>query len=117
MGLIQEFKEFAVKGNVMDMAVGIVLGVAFNKIVQSLVNDIIMPPIGMLIQGVPFKDLRVVLKPGVAASDGVTAIPEVAILYGQFTNTIVEFVIVAFSVFMVVKVMNRVVMNRLLVKT
>ncbi len=112
MSLLQEFKEFAVKGNVIDMAVGIVLGVAFNKIVQSLVNDLIMPPIGMLIQGVPFKDLRVVLKPAVVAAEGVKASPEVAMLYGQFINTVVEFVIVAFSVFMVVKVMNKVMRKR-----
>ncbi|MEX0774832.1 MAG: large-conductance mechanosensitive channel protein MscL [Phycisphaeraceae bacterium] len=112
MGLLQEFKEFAVKGNVIDMAVGIVLGVAFNKIVTSLVNDVIMPPIGMIIGNVPFKDLRVVLKEGTIAPGTTELAGEVAIRYGALVNTVIEFVIVAFSVFMVVKVMNTLIKKR-----
>lgn len=113
MGLLQEFKAFAVKGNVIDMAVGIVVGVAFNKIVTSLVNDIIMPPIGWIIRGVPFKDLAVVLKDPVAdPKNPVLMLPAVTIRYGMFINTILEFIVIAFSVFMVVKFMNRLITKR-----
>lgn len=111
MGVLQEFKEFAVKGNVLDMAIGIIIGVAFNKIVTSLVNDIIMPPIGMLLGGVEFKDLEFVLRRAVLEPGG-EQVPAVAIRYGQFINTIVEFVIIAFSAFVVVKVMNRIIRRR-----
>ncbi len=106
MGFWQEFKEFAVKGNALDMAIGIILGAAFNKIVNSLVNDILMPPLGILIGGVDFKNLQVVLK------DAVADVPAVVIRYGQFVNTIIEFLIVALSVFVVVKVMNRLIKAR-----
>jgi len=106
MGFWQEFKEFAVKGNALDMAVGIIIGAAFNKIVNSLVNDILMPPLGILIGGVDFKNLEIVLK------DAAAAAPPVVIRYGMFINTIIEFLIVALSVFVVVKVMNRVVKAR-----
>ena len=118
MGFVSEFKEFAVKGNAMDMAVGIIIGAAFNKIVQSIVNDLIMPPIGMIIGGVDFKNLRVPLKEGVTevkdAAGAVTtpAIAEVAIRYGSFINTVIEFLIVAFSVFCIVKFMNRLIRKR-----
>lgn len=124
MGLIQEFKEFAVKGNALDMAVGIILGAAFNKIVQSLVNDIIMPPIGMALGRVDFKDLKAVLLEGVpgvtevkdAAGNvvvpAVVGVNEVAIRYGAFINEVINFLIVAFSVFMIVKVMNQVIKKR-----
>ncbi len=111
MGFIQEFKEFAVKGNAMDMAVGIIIGAAFNKIVNSLVNDIIMPPLGMILGEVEFKDLQYTLKAASIAEDG-TEVPDVAIRYGMFINTIVEFLIVAFSVFIVVKMMNKVIRRR-----
>lgn len=108
MGLLQEFKAFAVKGNVIDMAVGIVIGVAFNKIVTSLVNDVVMPPVGYLISGVPFKDLQAVLKDAVTdPTTGAVLKPAVAIHYGLFINSVLEFLIVAFSVFMVVKFVNR----------
>lgn len=110
MGFMQEFKEFAVKGNAMDMAVGIIIGAAFNKIVQSIVNDLIMPPIGMAIGGVDFKNLQLVLKDA-AVVDG-KDIPAVAIRYGMFLNTVIEFVIVAFSVFCLVKFMNRLIRKR-----
>ena len=112
---MQEYKEFSVKCNAIDMAVGIIVGGAFNKIVTSLVNDIVMPPIGVLLGNVDFTDLKYVLqaaKPAVEevvneAGEVVTAaaaeMPEVAIRYGAFCNTIIEFVITAFTVFVVVK--------------
>jgi large conductance mechanosensitive channel len=111
MSFIQEFKEFAVKGNAVDMAVGIILGAAFNKIVNSLVNDIFMPPLGFLISGVEFRDLQIVIRDAGMNELG-QAVPEVAIRYGAFINTLIEFVIVAFSVFVVVKVMNKVIKAR-----
>ncbi len=111
MGFIQEFRDFAVKGNALDMAVGIILGAAFNKIVTSLVNDIIMPPLGILIGGVDFKNLQVVMRDARVNEAG-AEVAAVAIRYGLFINTVIEFLIVAFSVFMVVKVMNRVIRKR-----
>lgn len=111
MGLFQEFKEFAVKGNVIDMAVGIVIGMAFNAIVTSLVNDIIMPPIGYLLGGAEFKHLQWVLRPAGVDDTGAT-IPEVAIRYGQFINVILQFFIIAFSAFIVIKIMNRIIRAR-----
>lgn len=102
MSMMQEFKTFAMRGNVIDMAVGIVIGGAFSKIVSSLVADVIMPPLGMLIAGVPFRSLAVVLK---QATDDA---PEVAIRYGQFILTIVDFIIIAVVIFMVVKGINTV---------
>jgi large conductance mechanosensitive channel len=101
MGMLKEFKEFAMRGNVVDLAVGIVIGGAFGKIVTSLVNDLIMPPVGMLIGGVDFSSLAFTLKP----AEGEHA--AVVIRYGTFANTVVDFVIVAFAIFLVVKVMNR----------
>jgi len=100
MSFFQEFKEFATKGNVVDMAVGVIIGGAFGKIVTSLVNDIVMPPIGVLIGGINFKDLSVVLKPGVGDT------PPVAIKYGLFINTVLEFIIVAMVIFFAIKAMN-----------
>jgi large conductance mechanosensitive channel len=110
MGLIQEFKEFAVKGNAMDMAVGIILGAAFNNVVQSIVNDLVMPPIGMALGQVDFKDLRIVLKEGDETVKPV--VTEVAIRYGMFLNTCINFLIVAFSIFVVVKIMNKAIAAR-----
>ena len=101
MSLVKEFKEFAMKGNVIDMAVGIIIGAAFGKIVSSLVSDIIMPPIGLLIGGVDFSKLRIVIQ---AAHDKV---PEVAIRYGQFIQTALDFTIVAFAIFMALKAINK----------
>lgn len=100
MSIISEFKEFAVKGNAVDMAVGIVIGAAFGKIVTSLVTDVIMPPVGMLLGGVDFKNLKLTLK---AATDGV---PAVTLNYGLFVNNIIDFLIIAFSIFLVVKGIN-----------
>ena len=101
MSIVSEFREFAVKGNMMDMAVGIIIGGAFGKIVNSLVSDVIMPPIGMLLGQVDFKDLAITLK---AAEEGVAA---VTLNYGMFVQNVVDFLIIAFSVFMMVKVINR----------
>jgi large conductance mechanosensitive channel len=100
MTIIKEFKEFVVKGNAVDMAVGIVIGASFGKIVTSLVNDVMMPPIGLVLGGVDFKNLRVVLKPATAE------IPAVSLNYGLFINTLLDFLIVAFCVFLMVKVVN-----------
>ncbi len=100
MGFAKEFKAFAMRGNVMDMAVGIVIGVAFGKIVTSLVNDIIMPPIGVLMGGVDFSHLAVTLKAAVGDE------PAVALKYGAFLSTIIDFLIVAFAIFMVIKGLN-----------
>jgi len=99
--MMQEFKDFAMKGNVIDMAVGIVVGVAFGKIISSFVADIVMPPIGLVTGGVDFSDLSIILK---EAGEGVEA---VAINYGQFLNTLIDFVIIAFAIFMVIKQLNR----------
>ena len=98
--MLKEFKEFALKGNVVDLAVGVIIGGAFGKIVTSLVNDIIMPIIGILLNGVNFTDLKYVIKP--ASGD----IPESAILYGSFIQNIVDFLIIAFCIFLMVKAMN-----------
>jgi len=106
MGWLQEFREFAVKGNAVDVAVGIILGAAFNKIVTSLVNDVIMPPLGMATAGADIPDLAITLRAAVGET------PAVQVRYGSFFNTIIEFAIVALSVFVVVKMMNRVVRKR-----
>ena len=106
MGFLKEFKAFALKGNVMDMAVGVIIGGAFGKIVTSLVNDIIMPPIGLLIGGVDFSNLKLVIKKAVVES-GAEVAPAVTWNYGAFIQQVVDFTILAFCVFMMVKVMNK----------
>ena len=106
MGMMQEFKAFAMRGNVMDMAVGIVIGGAFGKIVSSLVSDVIMPPIGLITGGIDFSAMKWVIKPA-DDSDPKHKIAEVAINYGTFINTIITFIIIAFAIFMVIKLMNR----------
>ena len=106
MSIMKEFKEFAMKGNVVDMAVGFILGGAFSTIVKSMVSDIIMPPIGLLLGGVDFSELKLVLKEGVEASDGVDAVAEVAINYGLFINNVISFLIVAMCLFFIIKGMN-----------
>ena len=111
MTVIEEFKAFALKGNVVDMAVGIVMGVAFNKIVTSLVNDIIMPPLGLAIGGTEFKDLAYTLRDASVDPMG-NELSGVAIRYGLFTNTVIEFLIIAMSCFLVVKMMNRIIRKR-----
>ena len=103
MGLLSEFREFAVKGNVVDLAVGVIIGGAFNKIVDSLVNQVVMPPIGLALGGIDFSKLQFVLKP----DDPATAASElVAIQYGAFINTLIQFLIVAWVIFMLVKGVN-----------
>jgi large conductance mechanosensitive channel len=99
--MFKEFKEFVMRGNVVDLAVGVIIGGAFGKIVSSLVSDILMPPIGMVLGKVDFKDLSLVLKP---ATDTAKA---VSVNYGVFLNAVIDFTIVAFCIFMVVKVMSR----------
>ena len=101
MSIIKEFKEFAVKGNVVDMAVGIIIGAAFGKIVSSFVADVIMPPLGLLIGGVDFTDLVITLKAATPDADAV------AIAYGRFIQTLLDFIIIAFAIFMVIKGLNR----------
>ena len=101
MGFLKEFRDFAVKGTVMDMAVGVIIGGAFGKIVTSLVNDILMPPIGILLGNVDFKDLTLVLK---KATDD---LPAVTWNYGAFIQQVVDFTILAFCVFLIVKFMNK----------
>jgi len=100
MSIVSEFKEFAIKGNAVDMAVGIVIGAGFGKIVSSMVSDIIMPPVGLLIGGVDFKNLKLILK--AATAD----MPAVTLNYGLFINSVIDFTIVAFSIFLVVKGLN-----------
>jgi large conductance mechanosensitive channel len=100
MGMMKEFKDFAMKGNVIDMAVGIVIGGAFGKIIGSLVTDVIMPPIGILLGGVDFSNLSLVIKEATEAAEAVT------LNYGVFINTVVEFTIIAFAIFMVIKGIN-----------
>ena len=103
MGMLKEFKEFAVKGSVVDLAIGVIVGASFGKIVTSLVEQVIMPPIGLLLGGVDFSNLKWVLT---AENPATEAIEEVAIQYGAFINTLIQFLIVAFVVFLVVKGIN-----------
>ena len=103
---LQEFKEFAVKGNVVDMAVGVIIGGAFGKIVTSVVNDIIMPPIGLLVGGVNFKDLKFVMKDAVLAADGTVETAAVTLNYGNFLQQTFDFLIIALSVFLMVRVIS-----------
>ena len=106
-GFIAEFKKFIARGNVMDMAVGVIIGGAFGKISTSLVNDIIMPAVSMLTGGVDFSNWKIVLKQAVAGADGVIdASTEVAIRYGSFLATIIDFLIIAFAVFCLIKFIN-----------
>ncbi len=109
MGMIGEFKEFAMRGNVVDLAVGVVIGAAFGKIVTALVDKVIMPPIGLLIGGVDFSKWAITLKEAGVDAAG-KEIPAVVLGLGEFLNAVIQFVIVAFAIFMVVKAINR--MNR-----
>jgi large conductance mechanosensitive channel len=102
LGLFKEFRDFIARGNVVDLAVGVIIGAAFGKIVTSLVDQVIMPPIGILTGGVDFSQMKIVLK----AADPATKHAEVAILYGAFINTLIQFLIIAFVVFLLVKAVN-----------
>jgi large conductance mechanosensitive channel len=107
MGMLSEFKEFAMKGNVVDLAVGVIIGAAFGKIVSSLVDGVIMPVVGNLVGGVNFSELSIVLTDAVIGPDGKEAAAAVAIKYGAFLQTVIDFIIIAFVLFAVIKAMNR----------
>jgi len=106
MGLIKEFKEFASKGSVVDLAVGIIIGAAFGKIVTSLVNDILMPPLGMLIGGLNFTDIKFVIQEAYLDGAGKT-LPAVTLNIGNFIQTLIDFLIIAFALFMIIKGINK----------
>lgn len=106
MSMLQDFKEFAMRGNVLDMAVGVVIGAAFGKIVTSLVNDVIMPPLGWVTGGIDFSAMKVVIRPA-DNSNPAHKIPEIAIAYGSFINSILAFLIVAFAIFLLIKIVNK----------
>ena len=106
MGMMSEFKEFAMKGNVIDLAVGVVIGAAFGKIVTALVDKVVMPPIGLLIGGVDFSKLGITLKQATVDAAG-KEVPAVVIAYGELINAVIQFLIVAWAIFLVVKAINR----------
>lgn len=107
MGFITEFKEFAMRGNVIDLAVGVVIGGAFGKIVSSLVNDVVMPVVGKMLGGVNFSELAMVLTPAQLGADGKEVAAAVALRYGAFIQSIIDFALIAFAVFMAIKLINR----------
>lgn len=106
MGFFQEFKEFVSRGSVVDMAVGVVVGGAFGKVVTSFVNDVLMPPIGMLVGGLDFKEMKWIIQPGTLDEAG-ELVGEVAVSYGMFIQTIIDFLIIALAIFTVIRAMNR----------
>ncbi len=108
MGFLKEFKEFAVKGNMIDMAVGIIIGTAFNKVVDVLVKQVVMPPLSMMTEGVNYSSRRIVLREGVPEQPGVSpALEEIAIGYGALVEALLDFFIIGMTIFLVVKLMNR----------
>lgn len=108
MGIFKEFKEFAVKGNMIDMAVGIIIGTAFNKVVDVLVKQVVLPPLSLLTDGINFAERKIVLREGlVATGDSETEVTEIAIGYGALIEALLDFVIIGFTIFLVVKFMNR----------
>ena len=109
--MMQEFKSFAMRGNVVDMAVGIIIGAAFGKIVSSLVADVVTPPLGLLIGGIDFSSLAITMKAATLRPDGAILNPAVTINYGKFIQASVDFIIVAFAIFMMIKLMNRIKKN------
>ena len=106
MKLLDEFKQFAMRGNVVDMAVGIIIGGAFGKIVSSFVSDVIMPPLGILIGGVNFTDLKITIKSQIVDAAGTVVNPAVTINYGNFIQVVFDFIIIAFAIFAMIKIMN-----------
>jgi large conductance mechanosensitive channel len=108
MGIVAEFKEFAMKGNVVDLAIGVIIGTAFGKIVTSLVEGVFMPIIGYLINGVDFSKLAYPLAPAVIGPDGKETAAAVVVKYGAFAQTIIDFMIIAFVLFVVIKIMNKI---------
>ncbi len=107
MGIIKEFKEFAIKGNMVDMAVGIIIGTAFNSVVNTLVSQIVMPPLSLMTGNINFADKKKILKEAEFAADGSVLAEEVAIGYGLLIETMIDFLIIGFTIFLVVKLMNR----------
>ncbi|MDO6759200.1 large conductance mechanosensitive channel protein MscL [Tamlana sp. 2_MG-2023] len=107
MKLIKEFKEFAVKGNMIDMAIGIIIGTSFNKVIDVLVKQVFLPPLSVLTEGVNFEDKKIILEDAVLDASGAVTKAEIAIGYGAFCEVVIDFLIVGFTVFLVVKVMNR----------
>ena len=101
--IIAEFKEFAIKGNMLDMAIGVIIGAAFNKIITSLVNDVIMPLISMLTGGISVSEWKYVITPAVLDEAGAVVTPEVAFMYGNFIQTVIDFLIISFCIFVVLK--------------
>lgn len=107
MKLIKEFKEFAVKGNMMDMAIGIIIGTAFNKVVDVLAKEVLLPPLSLLSDGVNFENKKLILREAVADASGSVIVSEVAVAYGTLISVFIDFVIIGFTVFVIVKFMNR----------
>lgn len=107
MGLFKDFREFAVKGNMIDMAIGIIIGTAFNKVVDVLVKQVIMPPLSILTSGVNYADRKFVLRDAIPATEGVEAVEAVAVGYGMLIQVFIDFIIIGFTVFIIVKFMNR----------
>ena len=107
MGMVSEFKEFAMKGNLVDMAVGFVMGTAFATVVTSFINDIFMPPLGKVMGGVDFGQMKYVIQEATLNADGTVAAEEVAVRWGAFINAFISFLIVAFVMFMIIKAMNK----------
>jgi len=107
MKLLKEFKEFAVKGNMMDMAIGIIIGAAFNKVIDVLAKQVLLPPLSMLSDGTNFQDKRLILREGVTDASGAITISEVAVEYGKLFEVFLDFLIIGFTVFIVVKGMNK----------
>ncbi len=107
MKLLDEFKQFAMRGNVVDMAVGIIIGGAFGKIVSSLVADVVMPAIGLFVGGVNFTDLKITLKPEILSTVGEVLNPAVTLNYGNFIQVVFDFIIIAFSIFAMIRLMNK----------
>ena len=107
MKLFKEFKEFAVKGNMMDMAIGIIIGASFNKVIDVLAKEVLLPPLSLLSDGVNYQDKKIVLRDEVADGAGVVSTTEVAIAYGHLIEVLLDFLIIGFTVFIVVKFMNR----------
>lgn len=107
MKLLKEFKEFAVKGNMMDMAIGIIIGASFNKVIDVLAKQVILPPLSLLTDGVNFSDKKLVLRDAITDATGTITTAEVAIAYGKLSEVFLDFIIIGFTVFIVVKFMNR----------
>ena len=107
MNLLQEFKEFAVKGNMMDMAIGIIIGASFNQVIDVLVKQILLPPLSLLSDGINLDNKKLILRESQTNAFGDISVQEVAISYGQFVETFLDFLIVGFTIFMVVKFINR----------